>query len=270
MIATPSTPRALLASPDVTVGFTAPTTAVIGSSILLLPLYPAAIVAKQVADIDRACDGRVVLGVGIGGEYEAEFRACQVPRDERAPRTDEAIPLIRELWRGEPVRHETGYYGMGDGDVRIHPPPIQAEGPPIVVAGRQPAAMRRAATLGDGWMPYLYSPRRYAESVATVRAEAAAAGRDLTSFGWMLFSFLSIRADGDEARREAAQFMGGTYRQDFDQMVRSVAIAGTSDEVGQRITEFVDAGVRHFIFAPTSREDALGWATLIKRRCREL
>ena len=123
---------------------------------------------------------------------------------------------------------------------------------------------------GGGWMPYLYSPRRYAESVATVRAEAAAAGRDLTSFGWMLFSFLSIRADGDEARREAAQFMGGTYRQDFDQMVRSVAIAGTPDEVAQRIAEFVDAGVRHFIFAPTSREDALGWATLIKRRCREL
>jgi len=240
------------------------TTAVIGSSILLLPLYPAAIVAKQLADIDRAGAGRTVLGVGIGGEYEAEFRACQVPRAERAGRTDEALPLIRELWSGEPVRHETGFYAMGDGDVRIHPAPAQPGGPPIVVAGRQPAAMRRAATLGDGWMPYMYSPRRYAESVARIREEAAAAGRDLTGFGWTLFSFLSVRTDGDEARREAAQMMGGTYRQDFDQMVRSVALAGTPDEVAGRMREYVQAGVRHFIFAPTSRADAPAWTRLLR------
>jgi alkanesulfonate monooxygenase SsuD/methylene tetrahydromethanopterin reductase-like flavin-dependent oxidoreductase (luciferase family) len=238
-------------------------TAVIGSSILLLPLYPAAIVAKQLADIDRGCDGRTVLGVGIGGEYEAEFRACQVPRDERAPRTDEALPLIRELWRGESVRHGSGFYAMGDGDVRIHPAPVQPGGPPIVVAGRQPAAMRRAATLGDGWMPYMYSPRRYAESVARIREEAATIGRDLTGFGWTLFSFLSIRPDGDEARREAAKMMGGTYRQDFEQMVRSVALAGNPDEVAERLAEYVQAGVRHFIFAPTSRDDAPAWARLL-------
>src|SRR6476661_6091970 len=167
----PNNPRALLASPDVRFGVTAPSTAdevraledlgieslwvgghvaspnptpevmvalarlsaqsetaVIGSSILLLPLYPPAIVAKQIADIDRACGGRVVLGIGIGGEYEQEFRACQVPRDERAARTDEAIPLLRELWTGEPVRHGEGHYAMGE--VRIHPAPRQPGGPP--------------------------------------------------------------------------------------------------------------------------------------------
>ncbi|HZP27524.1 MAG TPA: LLM class flavin-dependent oxidoreductase [Acidimicrobiia bacterium] len=240
------------------------TTAVIGSSILLLPLYPAAIVAKQLADLDRACGGRVVLGVGIGGEYEAEFRACQVPRNERAPRTDEAIPLLRELWTAEPVRHERGHYAMGDGEVRIHPAPRQPGGPPIVVAGRQPAAMRRAAILGDGWMPYMYSPRRYAESVATIRAEAEASGRDLTGFGWTLFSFISIRDDGDEARREAARFMGGTYRQNFEEMVRSVAIAGTPDEVTERLAEFVRAGVRHFVFAPAARDQTRTWAKLLR------
>ncbi len=238
------------------------TTAVIGSSILLLPLYPPAIVAKQLADIDRACGGRVVLGVGIGGEYEQEFRACQVPREERAARTDEAIPLLRELWTGEPVRHDGGHYAMGE--VRIHPAPRQPGGPPIVVAGRQPAAMRRAATLGDGWMPYLYSPRRYAESVEQVRADAASAGRDLVNFGWMLFSFVSIRDDGDEARREAAAFLGGTYRQDFDAMVRSVSIAGTRDEVAERLREYVEAGVRHFIFSPCARDQSANWATLLR------
>ena len=71
----------------------------IGTSILLLPLYPPAIVAKQIADLDRATSGRVILGVGVGGEYPQEFRACGVPIDESGQRADEAIPLLKHLWR---------------------------------------------------------------------------------------------------------------------------------------------------------------------------
>ena len=81
----------------------------IGTSILLLPLYPPALVAKQIADLDRATNGRVILGVGIGGEYEQEFRACQVPLRERGTRTDEAIPLLRELWTAEEITHVGRY-----------------------------------------------------------------------------------------------------------------------------------------------------------------
>src|SRR5689334_11528585 len=138
----------------------------VGTAILLLPLYPPALVAKQVADLDRVTGGRVVLGIGVGGEYPAEFRACGVPIAERGRRTDEAIPLLRRLWTAEEVSHPGPFHPMED--VRIQPAPVQPGGPPIVVAGRQPVAMRRAATLGDGWMPYLYSARRFGESVRTV------------------------------------------------------------------------------------------------------
>lgn len=220
----------------------------IGTSILLLPLYPPAIVAKQLADLDRATGGRMVLGVGIGGEYPAEFRACQVPVGERGPRTDEAIEVIRKLWTAEPVTHEGRFYPMED--VRVHPAPVQPGGPPIVVAGRKEPAMRRAARLGDGWMPYLYSPRRYAASVATIREHAAEAGRDLDGFGWYAFVFVNVDDDGDRARTGAAEAMGGTYDQDFRAMVDRVAAAGTPTEVQARIREFVDAGARHLIFAP--------------------
>ena len=112
-----------------------------------------------------------MVGIGVGGEYPQEFRACEVPMAERGRRTDEMIPLIRRLWTAEEISHHGRYYEMDE--VRIHPAPIQPGGPPIVVAGRSEAAMRRAATLGDGWFPYLYSPRRYAASVDTVRALAA-------------------------------------------------------------------------------------------------
>ena len=209
----------------------------IGTSILLLPLYPPAIVAKQVADLDRVSGGRVILGIGVGGEYPQEFRACGVPLGERGSRSDEAIPLLRSLWSGEMVSHHGRYFPMTD--VKIHPPPAQPGGPPIVVAGRKDPAMRRAALLGDGWMPYLYSPRRYASSVSRIRQIADDAGRDLRLFEWYAFIFVNTNQDGHRARREAATMMGGTYDQDFAQMVDNVAAAGTPDEVLERIVQYV-------------------------------
>jgi probable F420-dependent oxidoreductase len=222
----------------------------IGTSILLLPLYAPAIVAKQFADLDNATGGRMVLGVGIGGEYPAEFRACQIPIQERGRRTDEAIGLIRRLWTAEAITHDGPLYPMDD--VKVHPAPVQPGGPPIVVAGRKEPAMRRAARLGDGWMPYLYSPRRYAASVDTIRRMASDAGRDLHDFGWYVWIFVNVDPDGDRAREGAARTMGGSYHQDFTQMVDSVAAAGTPDEVRRTLQAFVDAGARHFIFMPAA------------------
>ncbi len=78
----------------------------VGTSILLLPLYPPALIAKQTADLDRATGGRLILGVGVGGEYPQEFRACQVPIEERGRRANEMIPLIRRLWTAEEITHD--------------------------------------------------------------------------------------------------------------------------------------------------------------------
>lgn len=225
----------------------------VGTAILLLPLYEPAIVAKQIADLDRATEGRVVLGVGVGGEYPGEFRACRVPIGERGRRTDEAIPLLRRLWTADAVTHDGRYYAMED--VRIHPAPAQPGGPPIVVAGREEPAMRRAAVLGDGWMPYLYSPRRYAASVETIRRAAAEAGRDLDAFSWYSFVFVNVGPDSGAAKENAARMMGGRYDRDFRAMVDSVAAAGTVREVVDKLTAFVEAGARHFVFLPATASD---------------
>ncbi len=222
----------------------------IGTSILLLPLYPPPLVAKQIADLDRLTDGRVVLGVGIGGEYPEEFRALQVPVTERGRRADEAIPLLRRLWTATAVTHHGRYYDFED--VKIHPAPLQPGGVPIVVAGRREPAMRRAATLGDGWMPYLYSPRRYATSVTTIRDIAAANGRDISGFSWYVFVFVNVNPDGRTAREQTAASIGSTYNQDFRPMLESVAAAGTPDEVARKLAAFWDAGARHFIFSPAA------------------
>lgn len=233
----------------------------IGPAILLLPLYTPAIVAKQIADLDRATGGRIILGIGVGGEYPVEFDACQVPVNQRGARTNEAIPLIRQLWTGGPVTHTGRYYPMND--VRIFPAPVQPGGPPIVVSGRSEAAMKRAALMGDGWMPYLYSARRYAESVQKVKEFAAAAGRPLDGFEWMAYLFTAIEDDTEVALGKAAEFLGGTYQQDFKQFVDRVAVAGTVERVTERLQEFVDAGMRHPIFLVADRERPVEKAAMI-------
>jgi len=227
----------------------------IGTSILLLPLYPPAIVAKQITDLDNATGGRVILGVGVGGEYPQEFRACGVPIEERGRRTNEMIPLLRRLWTAEEISHDGPYYPMQD--VKIHPVPVQVGGPPIIVSGRKEAAMRRAALMGDGWIPYMYSARRYAASVATIREVAAEVGRDLEGFQWFAYIFVNVNEDGDVARGEAARTIGGNYQQDVGAMIDSVAAAGTPEEVSTKLRAFVDAGARHFVFSPMG-SDARG------------
>jgi probable F420-dependent oxidoreductase len=227
----------------------------IGTSILLLPLYPPALIAKQISDLDHLSGGRISVGVGVGGEYEQEFRACSVPVKERGGRTDESIVLLRRLWTGEEISHAGSFFPMAR--VRIRPVPVQPGGPPIIVGGRKEPAMARAARLGDGWMPYLYSPRAYARSVQRIREIAAEAERDLTDFEWTVFLFATVRDDAEKARTESASVLGGIYRQDFRGLADHVTAAGTAEQVAARVQEYVDAGARHIIFAAVAHEDRL-------------
>lgn len=245
----------------------------VGTAILVLPLYHPVVVAKQVADLDAWSGGRVSVGVGVGGEFPEEFAAVGVPLAGRGARTDEAMQVLRSLWAGGPVTHHGRYFHLDDISlVPVAPPPSaagsgsgsgsgkgQSGGPPLLVSGRKAPAMRRAAHLGDGWMPYLFSPGAYARSVATIRHEAAAAGRDLDAdgFEWLLYLYCSVRADGDRARADVASFLGGAYGTDPAVLGR-VAPAGTPDEVAALIQPYVDAGARHIVISPAAPDDTLG------------
>jgi alkanesulfonate monooxygenase SsuD/methylene tetrahydromethanopterin reductase-like flavin-dependent oxidoreductase (luciferase family) len=224
--------------------------AVVGSSILMLPLYPPALVAKQFAEIDRYTNGNSILGVGVGGEHPGDFRAMEVPVAERGKRTDEALALLRRFWTAEAVTVATDHHSFEN--VRIHPAPVRAGGPPVVIGGRKPAAMRRAALLGDGWLPYMYSAKGYRRSVEQIRAEADRCGRDLTGFGWMVWTLINVDDDSSRARHDLAVELGATTGQDFEPLVSKLAVAGNRDEVTRQLIDFVEAGARHFIFAPYS------------------
>jgi len=117
--------------------------------------------------------------------------------------------------------------------------------------------MRRAARLGDGWMPYLVSPAAYARSVQTITEEAARVGRSLEGFEWMLYLYTSVRADGERARREVAAFLGRAYGDQPAGMLERIAPSGTPEELAVRLQEYVEAGVRHFIVSPAAPAETL-------------
>ena len=73
----------------------------IGTAVYLLPLRHPAPVAKQVATLDTISNGRVIFGVGVGGEFPLEFQLCGVPVEERGARLSEGIRVLRKLWSGE-------------------------------------------------------------------------------------------------------------------------------------------------------------------------
>src|SRR5262249_46667158 len=98
----------------------------VGAGVLLLPLRPPALVAREFGSLDYVSGGRVILGIGVGGEHPADFEAVGVPVGERGARANHAMGVLRELF------------------AREAPAPVQPNGPPLWVGGRSDAAIRRA------------------------------------------------------------------------------------------------------------------------------
>ena len=79
------------------------------SAITLVPLYPAALLAKLGAALDVASGGRYTMGVGVGGEFPNEFEACGVPVTQRGSRTDDALEVLTRVWSETDVTYNGRY-----------------------------------------------------------------------------------------------------------------------------------------------------------------
>ena len=220
----------------------------LGTAVLLLPLRPAALAAKEITSVDVISGGRLTLGIGVGGEYPKEFEAVGVPVSQRGARTDEAIQLLRRLWTEDNVSFD-GRFTKLDG-VTLQPKPAQRGGPPLWIAGRSQAAIRRAGRLGDGYLPYLFSPQRYRDSLAEVRTVAEGAGRDPDAIEAGLYQFICLADSYEEAKGIAAADLSRRYNQPFEKIVDRYVVMGTADDCARRLADFAEAGVRHFLLVP--------------------
>jgi probable F420-dependent oxidoreductase len=213
---------------------------------LLLPLRHPTIVAKEFCSLDVLSKGRIIMTVGVGGDYPREFAACGVSVKERGRRANEAIEIIRKYWAGGRFNYEGKIFQLEDVDML--PLPVQPGGPPIWVSGRKEAAMRRAATLGDGWFPYMYEPNQCRESIAKVKAMASDAGRALPGdYVFACFVYVSMFDDPAEARRRAVADLNYRYKREFDQLVDKYCTYGPPDRVVETLARYVEAGVSYIL-----------------------
>ncbi len=210
-------------------------------STMILPLRHPTMVAKELASIDVLSKGRLIVTIGAGGDYPREFHACGVPIKQRGVRSTEAIEIIRKYWAGGRFDYNGKIFQLEDVDML--PLPAQPGGPPIWVCGRAEGAMRRAATLGDGWNPYMYTPEQTRESYSAVKAMAEEAGRTLPDdFGWSCFTYCSMDDDVDKARDKAIEVLSYRYNQPFEKIVDKYVAFGPPARIAETLSRYVEAG----------------------------
>ena len=222
----------------------------LGPCVYLLALRHPTVAAKTVATLDVLSGGRVVFGVGVGGEFPKEFEACGVPHAERGPRVDEGIAVCRALWGPSPASFDGRFVRFAD--VTLEPKPLQPGGPPIWIGGRSDPALRRAARAGDGWVSYVVTPDRYRASLEKIRTFATAAGRSLDAgrgFEAAHLLFSVVDDDWTRAHALAAQALSRQYNQPFDELAKRYCLLGPPARCVETLARFVEAGVRTFVLA---------------------
>ena len=217
------------------------------SGIVLVPLYPAALLAKQVGVLDVVSGGRFSLGIGVGGEFPKEFDAVGVPVKERGARTNEALEVIDLLLREKDVVFD-GKFTQLDG-VSISPRGVQKPRVPFWVAGRKDVAMKRVAKYAEGWLPYMYTPEMLSESMEKIAQFTDEAGRPEGTVRGGLFIFTCVHEDRDTALDLANQQLSKQYNQDFSQLVEKYTIAGSPEDCIARVQQYIDAGARSIMFS---------------------
>jgi probable F420-dependent oxidoreductase len=120
----------------------------VGSGIIVLPLRNPVILAKELASIDVVSGGRLIAGFAVG-YIPQEFASAGVPMADRGARTEDYIHALQALWSMDSPRYQGRFVSFQG--IQAQPRPVQCPGPPVVLGGEAPAALRRAVTMADGW-----------------------------------------------------------------------------------------------------------------------
>ena len=144
------------------------------TGVLVLPQRQTALVAKQAAAVDVLSGGRLRLGIGVG-KNTVEYEALGEDFTNRGARSEEQIAVMRALWASELVTYEGRWHKITDAG--LNPLPI-ARSIPVWIGGHADIVLRRAAKIGDGWMPVIPPDDHARAEVEKLRGYAREAGRD--------------------------------------------------------------------------------------------
>jgi len=170
----------------------------LGLSVVNIPFFAPATLAKQLTTLDVLSRGRLDVGLGIGWSRQ-EYAAVGVPYQRRGARAEEFIAALQALWTREVVEFHGDFYQIPRS--RVEPKPVQRPHPPLLLGGAAEAALRRAGRLADGWTSSSGADlKSIGDSIEIVRQAAREAGRDPAALRFVSRGPLRVRPAGDPAR----------------------------------------------------------------------
>jgi alkanesulfonate monooxygenase SsuD/methylene tetrahydromethanopterin reductase-like flavin-dependent oxidoreductase (luciferase family) len=232
------------------------------TGVYLLPLRHPVLVARQLADIARLAPGRLIFGVGIGGEDRHEVAICGVDPATRGLRMDECLAIVRQLLTGKAVTFHGTFFDLDEAVIA----PAPADPVPIIIGGRSDAAIRRAGRLGDGWLGIWNSPRRFAAAVQMAAEEAARAARPDPPSRHAMQVWCGLADSKQAARACLAPAMEAFYQLPFERFERYCPY-GTADDVAEFLAPYMAAGCTDFNLIPQSPDpgQAIAGMAAVKR-----
>jgi probable F420-dependent oxidoreductase len=197
----------------------------LGTSVIVLPPRNPVLIAKETASLDALSGGRLIFGIGAGW-MEREFELLGSRFDDRGARFEEYVKAIREYWTADTPSFAGQYVSFSD--VNVSPRPARPGGPPIWIGGSSRPALRRSATLADGWHPVGISVDAFRAGMARIRELAG--GRGITGS-------LRIRTAVGRSLPEARSAQGAVQH----------TLAGEPEQIAGRIMAYADAGLEHLV-----------------------
>lgn len=206
------------------------------------------LVAKELAQLDRLSNGRVLLSLVPGLDQPGEREALGIGDANRGQYIDEVIPLLRRWWRGDAVQHHSERFAFTD--VSVRPTPLQ-DPLEIWLGGVGPLALRRAGRLSDGWLGAALTPPEAGVAVQRIVEAASAAERsiDPEHFG---LSIPYARADPDE--RAIASLRARRPDADVSQILPVGA-----PQLRDLVQRLVEQGLSKFVVRPVTPPGSVEW-----------
>lgn len=210
--------------------------------------------AKTLAAIDLLSGGRLVAGVGPGSSA-ADYAAAGIDFQERWPRFEEAVQMLRVLLQGDAAGFEGQFYSTSG--VVLEPRPAQRPGPPIWVASwGSPAGLRRVARLGDGWLASAYNttPDRFRNGLDLLAKERRRLGKVAAFPSAIATTWLYVTEDKGVAQRVLTEALAPMLHRSAGELDSAMLLIGPAEVCAERLAAFLGAGARRIFVWPLGDE----------------
>jgi probable F420-dependent oxidoreductase len=194
----------------------------LGTSVLDIPYYNPVMLARRLSTLDLLSGGRLIVGLGLGWSKD-EMDATGADMTKRGAMADEFIQALKSIWTTNPVEFHGKFYNIPKS--YINPKPVQKPHPPIYMGAFVPAALKRVATMTDGWNPVFLPIPVMSQMFDSIKQIATQAGRDPSTLGMIVHAIVELT---DKPLGSERPIFSGSFEQIADD-VRGCAKIGVGE-----------------------------------------